>query len=64
MSITSIEKRLGDLECKNVRRIATLADYVIWCAHGCPDLDLIEWDPKFLDALPELGHIVKQHQGN
>jgi hypothetical protein len=45
-----VEKRLKKLEEKRVFRIATLADFAIWCARsqkGLPMPEVIEWDPHF-----------------
>ena len=46
----NIENRLRKLEENSVFRIATLADFVIWCARSKGGLtmpEVIEWDPHF-----------------
>lgn len=55
-----VEKRLKKLEEKRVFRIATLADFAIFCAmsqKGLPMPEVIEWDPIFKRQFDEaFGH--------
>lgn len=48
MNAITLNKRLRSLETDGIRRISTLADFVVWMADGQPDP--VEFDPWFEDA--------------
>ena len=52
MKANSLNKRLESLE-NNVPIIATLADYVLWMAHGRKP-ENVRWDPKFKEQMEKL----------
>jgi hypothetical protein len=51
MKFNALNKRMAALEEKaKPRMIASLADFVIWCANGCDEV--VEFTPVMKEAFP------------
>lgn len=52
MSLNTLKKRAEALEgTSKPRTLSTLADFVLWVAHGC--LRPVEWDPRLRSVMEE-----------
>jgi hypothetical protein len=59
MSAATLDRRLRELEANGTHRIASLADFALWHAHGCPEP--VEWDPKFAELFSKAAARSKAH---